>query len=247
MQHRLPQSQYILRLASPKWNCFLRLCPFMVLILCSTCAYKKKNFEAKRGRWRGWQSPGIKPKTPSLCSHCSATELYGNQTTSSPHTFSLYSKFLNSTMFYWCVHMVRALAVQARVPPMAANLSLSSALLEWCVFGRKHSVCEGYVTTWTWSTIDLSLRLRNLKKGVPQILPHFRFGRFESSWLEESSRKSAHLSDAVSCVDNPRYIATLMYTICLVVGSRGGMHTVNDSTLPSVYYTLFIHVPTLTI
>ena len=28
-----------------------------------------------RGKWKGRQSPGIEPKTPGLCSQCSATEL----------------------------------------------------------------------------------------------------------------------------------------------------------------------------
>ena len=31
------------------------------------------------------QLPGIEPRTPGLCSQCSAAELYNNQTTTSPH------------------------------------------------------------------------------------------------------------------------------------------------------------------
>ena len=52
-----------------------------------------------------------------------------------------------------------------------------------------------------------------LKKGLPPTLSGVR--SFESSELiRRIQSKRTHLSDAVSYVDNPRYIAALMYTIC---------------------------------
>ena len=37
--------------------------------------WNKENLDVNRGKWKGWQLPGIEPRTHGFCSQCSATEL----------------------------------------------------------------------------------------------------------------------------------------------------------------------------
>ena len=89
-----------------------------------------------------------------------------------------------------------------------------------------------------------SLRLRKsmilycviLKKGLSSPSPTFCHGSWfhlaSSQLIGKTLSKRTHLSDAVSCVDYPRYIATLIYTICLVVQfkRRSGVHQKSQGT-----------------
>ena len=86
----------------------------------------------------------------------------------SSHLFSLFQILPCSTTFYWCVHMVRALAVQARVPPVAANLSLSSIVLhtiERCVFWSQTFRVIGRLRTWSWAHSDYVIWRRGLPRS----------------------------------------------------------------------------------